>query len=194
MTTTQEQVGVGFAGLAPQTPAEIADVLTGMTLGMRAMWLPKSENNVEAIPHSDPAALNIAREMGQGRSQEWKRLMTKKLCDQKDGVPTDALITDLEYAIAVLRSSAPALRVDRPLPALNAAETKAQARLDLAQFRLAEQPNDPTAIRDALSARDHYATVFGEFTASLRHRLAVHRGPMPPRRFVGRRRSLALHA
>ena len=192
MTTTQQEIGVGQP--PAQTVEEVAEVLTGMSLSLRAMWLPKSANGRDPIPHSDPAACDISRDMGAGKSQPWKHIMRKKLCDQKDGVPTEALVADLDYAIAVLRSRAPTFRVDRPMGALNAAETKAQARLDLAQFRLAEQPDDPMALREARDAWAHYATVFGELGASYNHRLTVTRGAASRRPIRRRRAGLALHA
>lgn len=192
MGTTQEQAGVGLGQHGEHlSAAELAETLNGMTLGMRAMWLQKAANG-DPIAPSDPAAANISREMKDGRSQEWKRLMTKKLCDQRDGVPTEALVADLEFAIAVLRARAPKFRVDRPLGALNARETKAQARLDLAQFRLAESPDDESVIQEALNAAQHYADTFGEYCAALRSRLSVTRSTTPARVF-GARRGLSLH-
>lgn len=191
MGTTQEQAGVGHGPHDTRlTAAELAEKLNGMTLGMRAMWLQKAANG-DPIAPSDPAAANISREMKDGRSQEWKRLLTKKLCDQRDGVPTEALVADLEFAIAVLRARAPKFRVDRPLGSLTARETKAQARLDLAQFRLAESPDDASTIQEALNAAQHYADTFGEYCESLRTRLSVTRGPATHRP-VGRR-GLSLH-
>lgn len=191
MGTTQEQAGVGLGSQDTRlSAAELAEKLNGMTLGVRAMWLQKAANG-EPVAPSDPAAANISREMKDGRSQEWKRLMTKKLCDQRDGVPTEALVADLEFAIAILRARAPKFRVDRPLGSLNARETKAQARLDLAQFRLAESPDDESVIQEALNAAQHYADTFGEYCATLRTRLSVVRGPARP--FVGARRGLSLH-
>jgi hypothetical protein len=193
MGTTQDVAGVGLGQQTQHSTslsaAEAAEKLVGITLAVRAAWLPKAGNGLTIAP-SDPAAANICRDMADGSSQEWKRLMTKKFCDQRDGVPTEALVADLELAIVILRARAPKFRVDRPLGALNAAETKAQARLDLAQYRLAESPSDPMVIQEALDARDHYAKVFGELSATLRHMLTVTRGTA--RRFVGRRRQLSL--
>lgn len=144
------------------TAADLGARLTTLSLEGRDA-LPHALNG-RSIPPSDPRAANIRREMQQGRSREFARLLTVMLCDLTDGVPFPLVIAPLRQMIATLEVAAVQQHqhraLHRPVTALMARETKAQARFDLAELKVAESPACEIALSEAIrEASAHEAAI-----------------------------------
>lgn len=191
---TQDVVGVGTATL--ETAQELCEKVSAMTVARRLKEYVGTSMNGEARAHTNPRAVSVRREMQrEGGYAPIAGRLTLDAEDLDDGVPLALVLEPRLLEIAWLREHARPVRLDRPLSALNVRETKAEGRVNVSQIRLAEHPDDPTAIRDALDALDHYAQPFDELRECLRHRLVLADGGAPPRQFAGRRRGvLALHS
>lgn len=153
MKTSQDRASGGYD--------EPAMALTKLLLDARAV-LPHGLNGSPPAP-SDPRAANIRREMQQGRSSEFKRLLTAMTCDLRDGVPFALVVAPLRQMIATLEIAAVdglRQRADRPVLTLIRRETRAQARSDLAQFKVAESPTSTSALADVVrEASAHLVTL-----------------------------------
>lgn len=174
MGTTNGAVGVGLDAIVTTLVTRTLEARDGLPRVGRGHKAPSSE-----------AAAQVLKEMGQGRSREWARLMTVARCNMHDGVDVEVVVAPFLLAVAALRQDAKP-RTDRPLAVVQRLETKAQAALDLAQLRLAESPESIAAHEAVLAEHAHYATHFNELGESVRDRLVVLTGQ--PRPTYGARR------
>lgn len=181
--------------MQPKTPQDRADgdrpdlgtALTTLLLHGRDA-LPHALNG-RPIPPSDPSAANIRREMQQGRSREFHRLLTVMLCDLKDGVPFPLVVAPLRQMLATLEREAvkrhQAARLDRPVMSLLVRETKAQARFDLAELKVAESPACEAALQEAIREASAHEAAIVAAREGMERQLAVLRST--PRPVYGRR-------
>lgn len=184
---TRGVAGVGIGDMAQA----IGAAMTARILEQRKS-LPKASNGATISP-TCPRARSVQSEMQGGRSRHCEGVMVALLANQDDGVPAEDVVAPLLFAIEAIYARAAAPRVTRPIPALNAHETRVDFRLDLAQLRLAESPECVEALREVERAAAQYAPVLEELSATVRHRLAVITAT--PRPVYGARRGeLVLHS
>ena len=154
---------------------DLGTALTTLLLHARDA-LPKALNG-RPIPPSDPRARNVRHEMQQGRSREFSRLLAVMRCDLKDGVPFPLVIAPLRQMLATLERDAvaqhEARRLERPLTALIQRETKAQARFDLAELKVAESPACETALSEAIREATTHEAAIEAVREGLERQLAV---------------------
>jgi hypothetical protein len=133
----------------------------------RRATLPRELNGRNKAP-SDPLAAQIRKHMAEGRDGGIRRWLTVDVCDLRDGVLLETVLSPHYEAIAFLELQADKLPVTpRDLAVLNRAEQRAGGRCDLTQFKVQESPNDPVVLRDAIRACDEQMHA----TAALRRQL-----------------------
>jgi DnaJ-domain-containing protein 1 len=122
--------------------------------------LPHARNGQPQAP-SDAYAAQVAKDMGQGRSREVRRLLALMLCNVRDGVPLETvkLVTRRLEAACEHVAGAPRLR---PLTVLNRRETREQCLLDLAQLRVQANEEDPDALTALIAHCAQYAEILSE--------------------------------
>jgi hypothetical protein len=181
--STQGQAGVGSTA--------VVDAMVRVQLEMREQaGLPKAANGHTIAP-SDPGVAQILKDMGQGGSKEYARLYRVALCNLKDGVPLDQVEKPILLLLAAIRAEA-STRTDRPISPLMRDETRCQAKLDLAQLKLAESPESIEAHEAVLAEHAQYARPFNELGETVRQRLVVLRSA-PRETFGTRRGNMQLH-
>ena len=161
------------------TPGKVAtdataDALTKQLLDGREL-LPKAANNRAPLPR-DPSVAHTRHGMRYGKCLPFHHLLAVVRADLEDGVPFSTVIApfrQLQHAIEVMAVDACHERAERPIPAVCRQETKAQARLDLAQLRVVESPESQEALADVLAEAAGYQTVLEELTTTVSRRLAV---------------------
>lgn len=164
---TRGHAGVGIGDAAQA----IGAAMTSRILEQRDQ-LPKT-NNGAPIPCPDARSRGVRSEMQGGRSRHCEGMMVALFANQDDGVPADVVVAPLLFAIEAIYARAAAPRTTRPLAVLNAHETRLDARLDIAQLRLAESPECVEALREVERAAAHYTPVLHELVTTVRHRLAL---------------------
>lgn len=164
---TRDVAGVGIG----DTAQAIGAAMTRRILEQRRE-LPKALNGATISP-ACARARSVQSEMQGGRSRHCEGVMVTLFANQDDGVPVEVVVGPLLFAIEAIYARAAQPRVTRPFSVLNAQETKLDARLDLAQLRLAESPECVEALREVERAAAHYTPVLNELATTVRHRLAV---------------------
>ena len=142
MGTTLDRAAVGRHTLA--------QALTELMLDSRDS-LPHARNGRPGAP-SDPRAAQVRKDIGQLRANPFGQILTVLECDVRDQVPVADVVAPLRQLIAHLEVIGVAghRTIERPIVTLIRAETKAQCRADLAELRVAEHPDDATALAEAI--------------------------------------------
>lgn len=185
--TTQDVAGVGTA-VPLETAQELCAKVSGMRVARRSAAYVGGAMNGAASASSNPRAVSVRKEhQREGGYQPTEGLLTMDDEDRADGVPLALVLEPRLLEIEWLRMRAGTPCDHRPVAAAFARETKAQARFDLTQLRVIEQPADPAAIREAIAAANHNVAMLDEALATLRRMLIAANASQPTRRFVGRR-------
>lgn len=188
MGTTSRSLGV--------EPHAVASDLNDLLRAQRRS-LPLSANNTP-IPPSDPQAAEILKQIGQGRSKEFERLLTVMLCNLHDGVPFSLVTAPLRRMLTHLEVESKLIEASRkrergpvavkPLAGLMRRETREQSRLDLAQLKLAESPESVEALREVVDAANQYRPELDALTSTCEEKLALSLHVAAPRKVYGARR------
>jgi hypothetical protein len=145
-------------------PEAVGRTLTDTLLKARET-LPLAANG-QHVCLSDPYAAKVAKEMAQGRSQEFKRIWAVCQGMLADGVSLPLVTAALRQMLTMLEVEAvtlTALRREttpRVLPVLLRRETRKQGDLDLAQLRVLEAPHCPNTLSAALFAGEQYLSAY----------------------------------
>jgi hypothetical protein len=159
-------------------PEAVGRTLTDTLLKARET-LPLAANG-QHVCLSDPYAAKVAKEMAQGRSQEFKRIWAVCQGMLADGVSLPLVTAALRQMLTMLEVEAvtlTALRREttpRVLPVLLRRETRKQGDLDLAQLRVLEAPHCPNTLSAALFAGEQYLSAYdawGRAIVGLLHEL-----------------------
>lgn len=171
-----------------------AETITTQLLDGRQL-LPSAANGRPPLP-ADPHVAHTMHAMRNARSTPVYALLSVAKANLEDGVPYSEVIAAfraMERAVEVLALSHEARKrviADRPIPTIMHRETKAQARLDLAQLKLAESPESAEALADVLAEARRYEETFTELTTACETRLAVVRCSPSP--VYGQRRDVRM--
>jgi hypothetical protein len=160
-------------------PDAFAAELTALTLGSRNC-LPHRLNGRAPLP-SDPYAAGVWKDMGSGKSQEFKRIDRLFVANLVDGVPLPVVLDPLRRLISRL-SMHPAARQHRAQPrcilSLNRREQKVDGSTDYKQMRLAELyrtaqgPARREVLADTLSGINAHITALEELRDAITLELA----------------------
>jgi hypothetical protein len=168
MRSTQDAAGVG-------TDAVVQGIVDTMLSARES--LPHSSNGRPIAPSSAKAA-QIRKDMRQGVSREWARLLEVSRCDAEDGVAPDQVEAPYWLAIAAIRHAA-RIRSERPVLAISRNETRTEAPLNLAQLRLAESPACAEALQAVIDAAERHLPNVVELRDGCRAELTVIRAQAP---------------
>lgn len=138
---------------------EIANDILLLVLNQRGE-LPHAANGKPLAP-TNPAAAQILRDMRQGVSQEFARVLTVLTCNAADGVATDVIKLVTRRIDAAIDASAHP-ETPRPLSALNRRETREECLLNLTQLRAEADHDDVDAMRALVEQCAHYRTALDE--------------------------------
>lgn len=171
--TTQDHAVAGLDGIAQD--------LTNLVVNARAS-LPHERNGRPFAP-SDQYAANVRREMRQGRSAEFKRLLAVAQCDLRDGVPFSEVCAPYRRLIAQLEVVAVAgalKKPDRPTPTLMRKATKEFSEFAVASLTLVERPDSREAAEAVLREVQDVTEVLDGIETACERQLAVSRGIQRP--------------
>lgn len=139
MGTTLDHATVGCLNLT-----DVADRLVETQLKTRD-GLPHANNGRPKAP-SNAAAAQIRKDMKNGRSSEYERLLTVVDTDLEDGVPYDIATAPLQRMLTFLKIRADAMHRgrERSLPRCIRDEARTQHALEMVDWRLMETASRPS--------------------------------------------------
>lgn len=179
---TSDLAGVGTG----ETAAEVAAKCSGMMVARRTTQNVGMALNGDPTAPSTPRAKHVRSEaQREGGYVGYEGILALAFADQDDGVPTELVVADFEYAIAAIRARAPKLRIDRPLGAYQGAEMKVEHQLNVVQRALDVSPDNPETAATVARVGRGYLAVLRDLIAYCDHRSVVLRGT--PRRVYGAR-------
>lgn len=133
--------------------------------------LPKAMNG-SPIPCSDPRAISLRKKIQQGTCAPVRHMLLISKCDLRDGVALERVIAPYQRIIEFLHLCANPVR-PRDLALLHTDETKAEGELNVAQLKVRETPDDPSALRAVIAASIKYESAHAALRRHYETRLLI---------------------
>jgi hypothetical protein len=150
----------------------LAPILTAMFLASRSV-LPREANGRDPIPSNAIAASKRASIVSK-KADPFHMLLAVSECDVRDGCMVDDVTAPYRQVVHHLECIARGFtrRDDRALLLRIRSETRAQHRADLAEIRVAANPEDERALFDAIRESNRHMAELVSFRDGCEEQLA----------------------